>query len=144
MALVAGAAGLGCGGQAHTGPSEARPVITLGTVVRCLRQAVHDGRVTTAPGDLDQIARRATAGAAAVRFGVSSGAPKGTNIATIVLERSTVAARATEGRYRAVYRALGGHATGLLSRTANAVVAFGAAPSRSQRSIVARCLQLRR
>ena len=133
----------GCGGGGGETTAQSAQAISLGHVVRCLRREVRDGRVSTALGDLDQIARRATAGAAAVRFGVSPGAPKGTNIATVVLERSIHEAGATEARYRAVYRALGGNAAGLLTRTANAVVAFGAAPSRPQRRMVARCLQVR-
>jgi hypothetical protein len=134
------AAGCGGGGGGGTAAQSAQ-AISLGPVVRCLRHSVRHGRVTTAQAALDQIARRATAGAARVKFGVSSFAPKGTNVATIALEHTTKAAKATEAHYRAVYRALGGDANGLLTRTANAVVAFGARPEPAQRAAVTRCVQ---
>jgi hypothetical protein len=97
--------------------------------------------VSTSPADLDQIARRATMGAAVVRFKVSSIAPKGLNLATIVVERSTTVAKQTEAHYRGVYKALGGNPARQLSRTANAVVAFGTRPSRGERAVVARCVR---
>ena len=62
-------------------------------------------------------------------------------MATIVLERSTAAAQTTEIHYRAVYKALGGSSGGLLSRTANAVIAFGSRPSAKEREAVARCVR---
>jgi hypothetical protein len=132
-----------CGGDdgANGSSAQAAPAVSLGPVVRCLRHSVRHGRVSTAQAALDQIARRATAGAAAVMFGVSSLTPKGTNVATIVLEHTTKAAQATEAHYRAVYRALGGNANGLLTRTANAVVAFGARPEPAQRAAITHCLQ---
>jgi len=133
----------GCGGgDGGAGTADqGAPAFSLGPVVRCLRHSVRHGRVSTAQGALDQIARRATGGAVAVKFGVSSFIPKGTNIATIVLEHTTKAARMTEAHYRAVYKALGGDANGLLTRTANVVVAFGARPEPAQRAAVTRCLQ---
>ena len=141
-AVVATAAAVGCGGGGGgSTAAQSAPPISLGPVVRCLRHSVHHGRVSTAQAALDQIARRATGGAAAVKFGVSSFTPKGINVATIVLEHTTKAARATEAHYRAVYKALGGNASGLLTRTDNAVVAFGARPSASDRTSVTRCLK---
>ena len=134
------ASGCGGGGGGDTAAQSAQ-AISLGPMVRCLRQSVRHGRVTTAQAALDQIARRATAGAARVKFGVSSFTPKGTNVATIALEHTTKAAQATEAHYRAVYRALGGDATGLLTRTANAVVAFGARPEPAERAAITRCVQ---
>jgi hypothetical protein len=131
----------GCGGGSSPTDSTPNAAIRLGPVVKCLRRSVHAARVTTALTELDQIARRATMGAAVVRFDVSSVAPKGLNIATVVLERSNAVARATDSHYRGVYKALGGDPRALLSRTANAVVAFGSLPSRSERAAIGRCLR---
>jgi hypothetical protein len=142
-ATTATAAAAGCGGSGGGGATsdQAARSVSLAPMVHCLRQSVRHGRVTTAQSDLDQIARRATGGAARVRFGVSSFTPKGVNVATIAIEHTTKAAKATEARYRAVYRALGGNPAGLLTRTANAVVAFGARPSPADRSAVSRCVR---
>jgi len=142
-ALLVTTLAAGCGGGDGGGSTAAQsaPANSLGPVVRCLRRSVHAARVSTAVKELDQIARRATMGAAMVRFDVSSVAPKGLNVATIVLERSNAMARATESHYRGVYKALGGDARVLLSRTANAVVAFGAKPSASQRAAIRRCVR---
>jgi hypothetical protein len=76
-----------------------------------------------------------------VRFDVSSIAPKGLNVATIVLERSSTLAEATAAHYRGVYKALGGKPQVMLSRTANAVIAFGAKPSSGQRAAIRRCVR---
>jgi hypothetical protein len=141
LATVTAAAGCGGGDGASPTSAQTAPAVSLGPMVRCLRHSVRHARVSTAQAALDQIARRATAGAAAVKFGVSSFTPKGTNIATIALEHTTKAAQATEAHYRAVYRALGGNANGLLTRTANAVVAFGARPESAQRAAITRCVQ---
>ena len=142
LLIAAVATPAGCGGDRGTDTSaQSAQVLSLGPVVRCLRHSVRHGRVTTAQAALDTIARRATGGAARVKFGVSSFTPKGTNVATIVLEHTTKAARNTEAHYRAVYKALGGNANGLLTRTANAVVAFGARPEPAERAAVARCVQ---
>jgi len=140
--VLAAVLAAGCGGDGgeSTAPRRAA-AISLDTVVRCLRHSVRHGHVSTAQAALDQIARRATGGAAAVKFDVSSFTPKGTNVATIVLEHTTKAAQATEAHYRAVYRALGGNANGLLTRTANAVVAFGARPEPAQRAAITRCVK---
>src|SRR5262249_8967922 len=116
---------------------------SLGPVVRCLRHSVHGGRVLTTPAALDQIARRASAGGAAVRFGVDAFPPKGTNIATVALEHTIKQAKATEAHYRDVYKALGGNPAGLRPRSSNAVVAFGGRPSPSERAAIARCLPQR-
>jgi hypothetical protein len=139
-AMVATMAGCGGDGGSNTS-AQSPPAVSLGPVVRCLRHSIHHGRVTTAQASLDQIARRATGGAAAVKFCVSSVTPKGTNVATIVLEHTTKAARSTEAQYRAVYKALGGDPGAVLSRTANAVVAYGAAPSHSERAAIRRCVR---
>jgi hypothetical protein len=139
--IVATASVAGCGGGSSDTAEQGAPAVSLTPLVRCLRQSVRHGRVTTAQSDLDQIARRATGGAARVRFGVSSFTPKGVNVATIAIEHTTKEAKATEARYRAVYKSLGGNPAGLLSRTANAVVAFGARPSAADRSVVTGCVR---
>jgi hypothetical protein len=138
-ALAAGCGGGGDGSSSAV--AQGVPANSLGPVVRCLRRSVHAARVSTAIKKLDQIARRATMGAAMVRFDVSTVAPKGLNVATIVLERSDAIARATESHYRGVYKALGGDPRALLSRTANAVVAFGSRPSGSERAAIGHCLR---
>jgi hypothetical protein len=136
------AAGCGSGDSGESTAAQRAAAISLDPVVRCLRHSVRHGHVSTAQAALDEIARRATGGAAAVRFDVSSFTPKGTNVATVVLEHTTKAAQATEAQYRAVYRALGGNANGgLLTRTANAVVAFGARPEPAQRAAITRCVK---
>jgi len=141
-ALVVGAlAGCG-GGNGGTTTSASARLLSLQPVVDCLRRTVRHGRVTTAQSDLDQIARRAGRGAARVRFGVSRKIPKGLNVATVVLERSVGDAKTTESRYRSVYRALGGSPAGLLLRSGNAVVAFGARPLAQERLAVSRCVRL--
>lgn len=140
--IAATASAAGCGGGEGGGTSDqAARSVSLAPMVRCLRHSVRHGRVTTAQSDLDEIARRATGGAARVRFGVSSFTPRGVNVATIAIEHTTKAAKATEVHYRAVYRALGGNPAGLLTRTANAVMAFGAPPSPADRSAVSRCVR---
>jgi len=140
-ALLVALPAAGCGGSGGSSTTAASaPAISLGPLVRCLRTSVRHGRVYTAQAALDQIARRASAGAAAVKFGVSSFTPKGINIATIALERTVSGARTTEAHYRAVYKALGGNPSELLTRTANAVVAYGARPSKTQRAAITRCL----
>jgi hypothetical protein len=131
----------GCGGGTSNTTSTPLALVSLGPVVSCLRRTVPHGRVTTASATMDQIARRATKGAAVVRFEVSSIAPKGLNLATIVLERSPSLAEATAAHYRGVYKALGGDPRVLLSRTDNAVIAFGAKPSHSQRAVITRCVR---
>ena len=133
--------GCGSGGGMGTAPAPDHASVSLGPVVNCLRRTVRSGRVTTAPRALDQIARRAQRGAAAVRFEVSPIAPKGTNIATIALERSPAAARLTETHYRAVYNALGGSSNGRLTRVDNAVVAFGARPTAKQHAAIDKCVR---
>src|SRR5215212_4469515 len=140
--FVAAAAAAGCGGgdRPKTTPGSAR-LLSLDPVVQCLRRTARHGRVTTAQSDLDQIARRAGRGAARVRFGVSRKIPKGLNVATVVLERSVGDAKTTESRYRSVYRALGGSPAGLLLRSGNAVVAFGARPLAQERLAVSRCVR---
>ena len=91
VAVLATTLPAGCGGgDGGSGTADQSvPAFSLGPVVRCLRHSVRHGRVSTAQDALDQIARRATGGAVAVKFGVSSFIPKGTNIATIVLEHTT-------------------------------------------------------
>ena len=137
--IATAAAASGCGGGSTT-TAKATDVLSLGPVLRCLRDIRH-ARVTTSQADLDQIARRAGRGAARVRLGVGPKVPKGLNVATVVLERSAHDARSTEAHYRSVYRALGGNPAGVLVRSANAVVAFGARPSAQDRSVVMRCVQ---
>jgi hypothetical protein len=138
--VVAAAAGCGGGEKSKTTPESAR-LLSLDPVVECLRRTVRHGQVTTAQSDLDQIARRAGRGAARVRFGVSRKIPKGLNVATVVLERSEGDAKTTESRYRSVYRALGGSPAGVLLRSGNAVVAFGARPLPQERLAVSRCVR---
>jgi len=144
VALVAVAAIAGCGGgggntmSTSEGPSDA---IALRPVVQCLRKEVANGRVSTASGALDQIARKAGRGGVALRFDVSRAAPKGTNVVTVALERTIADAKTTELHYRSVYKALGGDPSGLLSRTGNAVIAFGARPSAQERAVVDRCVR---
>lgn len=110
----------------------------------CLRH--HAGglahtRVTTAASELDSLARRATGGAVAVVFEVTSVTPRGLNRATVAVEHTEQAGRTTLARYRSVYKALGGNPDGLVERYDNAVVAYQLHPSRKQRALVERCLR---
>jgi hypothetical protein len=143
LAGLAVAAGLvcGCGGDdTRTAPAQAAPSVSMRPVVACLRRTLHHGTLTRSPRELDRIARRAQRGAVLVRFGVTPASPKGTNVATVVLEGSNAAAAATEARYRAVYKALGGDPRGLLTRADNAVVAFGGRPAARERAAITRCV----
>ena len=140
LVVVVGGSGCGGGDESKTTTETAR-LLSLNPVVRCLRSSIKHARVTTAQADLDQIARRAGRGAARVRFGVSRKIPRGLNVATVVLERSAGDAKTTESRYRSVYRALGGSPAGVLLRSGNAVVAFGARPLPPERAAVSRCLR---
>jgi hypothetical protein len=109
----------------------------------CLRREARqlpNTRVTMQSRQLDALARRATGGAVAVLFDVTSAAPGGQNRATLVVERSDQAAKATLQRYRAVYKALGGNPNGLVARRANSVEAYQLSPSGPQRQLVSRCL----
>lgn len=95
----------------------------------CLRSAY---TVSTKPDDLDYLAMDARDGALTAHVGDTA--------VTIAFERTVSDAKRTEGAYRVFAATLGSSVDDILSRQANAVILWDAAPTDAQRENVVGCL----